>query len=618
MKGKNNYMDLLYIWNGNICDTVCKNTGYSLNSKYNISYDKKLKKLDITQNTLHIPYFFGKNIFDIQAIVGENGAGKTRLLKYIIETINIVTDFFYVKTYDFFILFYDGIVDEKNKIICYTTNEYADISCASDDIKFIVYNLSNSNFKPLNRYKIGYFTNAFSLSDYQSLPRANVYNASTGALILKDFNSKFEMHQISKENTNIIYNYFFTEKEAIINFLYSDLFKNFYSQKFPNIKKLEIIITKYFLNLASFVKRLKSDLKNKNDNEIEEIRLFFKKAFNNFNECEWITHCILNIMLNIMRVICIKQTSNEDRKKDFLDLVLILKEYTANTTIPAEDIFAFGINLLKKMQKQIDSKYIVKEEYTTSIKFIEWIKNQKDIFLCSSQKNICTIQIGENQNLILKLITYYQETNFSFLYLNFDFGVSSGELAFLNLYANLRGKKFDRFINDDRKIYNQKSSDMELCKNVLLIFDEADMLFHPRWQQQYLQLLTDFISFSISEEISVQVLIATHSPILLSDFPSQNVIYLQNGKAITKSNQTFGCNIYKMFLDSFFLDKNGLMGEFAHNKINKIAEKLLSNSSITEDEYKIISYIGDEILQNYLYKIYKKKNHENEYKKLAD
>ena len=63
------------------------NQGINFSSKYNFSYDSGdsgSKKLKVTrpQNEKYVDDFFGNNI-DVTAIVGQNGTGKTTLLKFI-------------------------------------------------------------------------------------------------------------------------------------------------------------------------------------------------------------------------------------------------------------------------------------------------------------------------------------------------------------------------------------------------------------------------------------------------------------------------------------------------------------------------------------------------------
>ncbi len=54
------------------------------------------------------------------------------------------------------------------------------------------------------------------------------------------------------------------------------------------------------------------------------------------------------------------------------------------------------------------------------------------------------------------------------------------------------------------------------CTNVFLYLDEADLSLHPRWQQRYVSWILKFVT-SYYKNCSVQILIATHSPIMLSD-----------------------------------------------------------------------------------------------------
>ena len=61
-------------------------------------------------------------------------------------------------------------------------------------------------------------------------------------------------------------------------------------------------------------------------------------------------------------------------------------------------------------------------------------------------------------------------------------------------------------------------------------------------------------------------------------------------------------------MDSFFLNENGMIGEFAYNKIEALSRKLLNkNEILTETDRKIIQYIGDDIIQKQLLRLNEKK-----------
>lgn len=97
------------------------------------------------------------------------------------------------------------------------------------------------------------------------------------------------------------------------------------------------------------------------------------------------------------------------------------------------------------------------------------------------------------------------------------------------------------------------------------------------------------------------VYLATHSPFVLSDIPSQNIVFLKNNAQISKKLNTFGANIHTLLSDAFFME-DGLMGEYAKSKINKAIELLKSkqgklNRSSMKYFEEIISIIGEPILK---------------------
>ena len=154
-------------------------------------------------------------------------------------------------------------------------------------------------------------------------------------------------------------------------------------------------------------------------------------------------------------------------------------------------------------------------------------------------------------------------------------------------------------------------------ENIFIVFDEAELYMHPEYQRQFLYKLIDAIYKCNFERIKqIQILIATHSPYILSDVPIQNLLMLENGeKRDSKiTEQTFGANIYDLLKNQFFM--TAPVGEIARNKINEIIEFANSNS-ISDDEKQLENYIcyvknlGDSYLRNtleYLLKNRKRRN----------
>ena len=125
---------------------------------------------------------------------------------------------------------------------------------------------------------------------------------------------------------------------------------------------------------------------------------------------------------------------------------------------------------------------------------------------------------------------------------------------------------------------------VQIADNVLLLIDEIDLYMHPEWQRSAIKRLIDAIVNQYAKTNqgkgrNVQVVVATHSPLILSDIPKQNTIYLENldGKLVLSSPecqpQTFGTNLTTLLNNAFFL--KSMMGEFAYDIISDISNRLM-------------------------------------------
>lgn len=106
--------------------------------------------------------------------------------------------------------------------------------------------------------------------------------------------------------------------------------------------------------------------------------------------------------------------------------------------------------------------------------------------------------------------------------------------------------------------------------HVNIMLDEAELYFHPEYQRVFLARLLKYMSSEIIDKRrfrSINILIATHSPYILSDIPSCNILFL--GKR-DSDYKTLGANIYDLLKSGFFMNQS--IGEIAHNKIRRILE----------------------------------------------
>ena len=170
--------------------------------------------------------------------------------------------------------------------------------------------------------------------------------------------------------------------------------------------------------------------------------------------------------------------------------------------------------------------------------------------------------------------------------------LSSGEKSFFTFLINLMYQVQN--INNEPK-YN----------TINLFLDETELGFHPQWHKEYLNNILEALK-KINEK-KINIIFATHSPFLISDLPKENVMFLKDGKQVkgTEKKQTFGAYIHTLLSDSFFME-DGLMGEFAKNKIEEVIDYLNDKKSPIKDNnkaQKLIDIIGEPIIRNQLQKM---------------
>ena len=102
------------------------------------------------------------------------------------------------------------------------------------------------------------------------------------------------------------------------------------------------------------------------------------------------------------------------------------------------------------------------------------------------------------------------------------------------------------------------------------------------------------------------IIIATHSPFILSDIPQSNILYLENGKNVDSSEfkNPFAANICDVLYQSFFL-KNGFLGEYARQKLNEIfhylteRHKYIPQKKLSEIK-SLIELVGDPFIKMHI------------------
>ena len=116
-------------------------------------------------------------------------------------------------------------------------------------------------------------------------------------------------------------------------------------------------------------------------------------------------------------------------------------------------------------------------------------------------------------------------------------------------------------------------------RNINIILDEIEICYHPDYQRRFVKAFLDLLkSHNFNRIFSLQILITTHSPFILSDVKTSHIMYLREGhqlKAgeISHIRNPFAANVNDILKQSFFMDE-GFVGSFAADKINSLIDHL--------------------------------------------
>ena len=154
--------------------------------------------------------------------------------------------------------------------------------------------------------------------------------------------------------------------------------------------------------------------------------------------------------------------------------------------------------------------------------------------------------------------------------------------------------------------------------NINLFLDEIEICFHPEYQKRFLSLLLSMIKGQdLNKKVGINIIIATHSPFILSDIPQSNILFLEKGKVadIKSLKNPFCGNVNDILHQGFFMHK-GFMGDLAKNLINDLIIYLSQQSNIQrntdikfdkETSKSLIDLIGEPLLRESLLQLYNKR-----------
>lgn len=572
-----------------------KNTGLTFNPNYEFSFEPAKDgsaKSTLTIGRQFFPRaFWGRYVYSVTALLGNNGAGKSTVMSAIMET---TVNGYGAKDDVDAILVYEN----DKGVLSYYCSDYSKCIIKPKDVSIKLAPEPEPRPISINTF---YYTGHFSPhvnADIRWSRWEGLYNASDTLLLLRDYELKenkeglsmlpplrdYLMAHVAQNNRRIC--------ELLSN---EDIRKKL--QKLPNfIGPNYLVLTPNRQYLGRPI------LQRAIDQKVSLIQDPREKCLAGF-----IFQGILNGISTEINSIRYKESQNDRLStygENLLDKWMKVVNYTSDV-LPQFETF---VNSLENSLENDSHLFNYKEQLKYLYKILSYLykilSSPNNVAHFNERGQFFYFDFEQDKNFIKNLFSDSTSPSSISFFVNFSYSkniennnptlLSSGELAILNIFSRL----YDAIVVKPKTFAN-------LYSPTLLLLDETELGLHPEWQRQYISVLLHFLQ-SLTKKgktekqgqgevsgLSFQIVLASHSPILLSDIPRACSNYLG---ANEKIEETFASNIFDLYRDSFFM-KDGLMGAFAEKKVNSLLRRIQNNKNVNKNE---IEMIGDKRIRRYL------------------
>ena len=186
--------------------------------------------------------------------------------------------------------------------------------------------------------------------------------------------------------------------------------------------------------------------------------------------------------------------------------------------------------------------------------------------------------------------------------------LSSGEFQYAKIWGALQ-----EAIEMKLSVGNERGRPKDIADlQLIVLMDEPETYLHPEYCREFIYRTVNVLERR-NAGLQLQLIIATHSPFMLSDTISSQVTridYDEDGECVvydTSEKPFFAANLFSIMADGFFLDFT--IGEYARRYLEELYNFLKGlierHPMITEDEHvrlqqikKVLPYIGDEMIRH--------------------
>ncbi len=334
----------------------------------------------------------------------------------------------------------------------------------------------------------------------------------------------------------------------------------------------ELRVKRNFIDLVLFNPSKINGFKNENDLDDEAEKELIKF---------YLFKYLLNKIMKYAKII--KLRSDTDSFIRIKDLQMVLNQIKKDSSHQTFKIYQI-LHLLQEKNFEKFYNLVTKQTVNFEKIFLTITKENFDLYL--NEFTHLKYLSEENKLQIYKAPAAFFGFEFQFENESIFSSLSSGEQQLIN--------SINTIAYHLRNIDSKNGS----YKKINVIFDEVELYFHVDYQRQYISKLIEAIKLLELKEIQhLNILFSTHSPFILSDIPSQNILRLEDGGPVSDDSKTFGSSIHKLLKNQFFLEK-GFQGEFATGEIRKVYLEL-QFLKVSKNPEGIKESIRESILKEY-------------------